>query len=766
MGFRHVSRRTPGSRLLAVFPVALLCVVMLGSLVMLSEAVQDSARFDELYSLLLLINVLGLGTFIVLIGANVRRLVVQLRRRLPGARLSLRMLSFFTVLAVTPVVVLYGFSLHFLRQGIDSWFDVRIEAALEDALELSRASLDLRMRELLKQTQRLAEELAEGTPPVAPLNLDRLRAPGSTIVANRFDAGAVSLDTLRNRSGAHELLLLSDKGSLEASSSIDNTQIVPNLPSEAILLQIKQGRSYIGLDPIRDAGLYVRVAVNVPGNTLGRDGRVLQALYPISARMNKLAANVEAAFVQYNELAYLREQLKISFTMSLTLVLLFSVFSAVWAAFHSARRLVAPIRDLAEGTEQVARGNYETTLPVTSRDELGFLVRSFNEMTRRIAAARDEARRNRDEVDAQRAYLAAVLGRLSSGVLTIDAQGCVRTANASAAQILGIGERPLGGQPLARIAAEHRPLAPFVDAITPFLEGMDNEWQTEVILFGAGGRQVLMCRGTILPGGAADHAGHVIVFDDITALVQAQRNAAWSEAARRLAHEIKNPLTPIQLSAERLRHKYLRTMKAEDAEVLDRLTHTIVQQVETMKGMVNTFSEYARPPRIQQQPLAVNALAEEVVELFRSVKGVGTIDTRLAPDLPLVYADAGRLRQVLNNLVKNALEATPEGREPRVTISTAAGGEPAAPFVEIRVEDEGEGIAQDMLAALFDPYVTSKPRGTGLGLAIVRKIIEEHGGVVWIENRAQRGACATIRLPANSRASTPESARNLHRDAV
>jgi nitrogen fixation/metabolism regulation signal transduction histidine kinase len=750
-------------RLSSGLPVALLCVVMLGSLAMLSEAMQDSARFGRIYLPLLVVNALGLVAFVVLIGVNWVRLARQLRARQPGSRLTLRLVTLFTALAVTPVVVLFGFSLHYLRQGIDSWFDVQIAEALSDSLELSRAALDIRMRELLARSRQMAAELADGSAPSTPLDLQALRAPGSIIVANTPGVSPVDLDALRARGGAHEVLLLTGNGNLIASSNIDNTQVVPNLPSDPILLQVQQGRSYIGLDPIEEQGLYVRVVVGVPGGGDQRATQVLQALYPIASRLNDLAGGVEAAVVKYNELVYLRKQLKISFTMSLTLVLLFSVLSAMWAAFHAARRLVAPVRDLAEGTDQVARGNYETTLPVTSQDEIGFLVQSFNEMTRRIAAARDEARRSRDEVDTQRAYLAAVLSRLSSGVLTVDGEMRIHTSNPSAAQILGLAPDSMIGMRLAELAAAHPPLTPLIDAIRAHLDSAD-DWQVEVLLFGVAGRQVLMCRGTTLAGGMAREAGHVIVFDDITTLMQAQRNAAWGEAARRLAHEIKNPLTPIQLSAERLRLKYLNAMKPDEAEVLDRLTHTIVQQVETMKGMVNAFSDYARPPKMQQQETDVRNLVDEVADLFRGVRTGARIRVDSPAEVPFLYADPGRLRQVLNNVVKNAIEATPEDRPPDISIRIRAVQEHASRYVEIAVEDNGIGVDPALLGNLFDPYVTSKPKGTGLGLAIVKKIVEEHGGVVWIENKPNGGACVIIRFPVQNRAG--DGARTLQRDAV
>lgn len=755
-------------RFLAVAAVGLLSLLLLVSLMLMSAATQDSERFGRLYSALLIINALGLASFVVLIAANLRRLVRQLRQGRPGSRLTLRMLTLFVVLAVIPVLVVYGFSLDFLRRGIDSWFDVKVEQALNDALDLSRSALDLRMRELLRQTQQLAYEIAEGTEPPAPLNLEDLRRPASTEVVNV--PSVFNLDALRTRLGADELTLLTLKGGMLASTSGSTADIVPNLPGEAILLQLRQGRSYIGLDPIRDTGLQVRVAVNIPDFSINAEPRVLQALFPISARMDSLAETVESAYVEYKELAYLREQLKISFTMTLTLVLLFAIFSAVWAAFYSARRLAAPIRDLVEGTQAVAAGDYSTQLPISSHDDLGFLVGSFNDMTRRIAMARDEAKRSRDQVDAQRAYLEAVLGRLSSGVLTLDGEGRLRTANHAAGQILGVALGSLVGRPVDAMASEHLYLQPLVDAIRPHLSQPRGDWREQTVLFGTSGRQVLMCRGTALAGSGSGidtgAGGHVIVFDDVTALIQGQRDAAWSEVARRLAHEIKNPLTPIQLSAERLRHKYLKSMSGADAEVLDRLTHTIVQQVETMKEMVNTFSDYARTPQMQLQRLDLNRLVEEVLDLYRSMDSSARIELELDANLPALEADPGRLRQVLNNLVKNALEARDGGGPVRIAVSTRWVQDSTPPYVELRIDDCGPGIPQEILDRIFEPYVTTKPKGTGLGLAIVRKIIEELGGMVWLENNAGGGASAYIRLPVGDIEQAAAAADLQRRDAV
>ncbi|MBK6659347.1 MAG: HAMP domain-containing protein [Proteobacteria bacterium] len=736
--------------------VALLSLSLLGSLVLMSAAMQNSARFGALYSVLLLSNTAGLLAFVGLISINVRRLARQLRAREAGARLTLRMLVIFVALAVLPVTVLYSFSLDFLKRGIDSWFDVRIGQALESALELGREALDLRMRELLSQTEAMAEEIGQGAPERTTLNLDALRDPDSIVVASAWTPGSAVLDTMRTHSGADELTLLSSDGEPLATSS-RISDLIPHLPAEAVLLQIRQGRSYIGLDPLRDGTLFVRVAVNVNVAPGSGQRRVLHALYPISPRLNRLAATVEDAYAKYHELDYLRDKLKLSFAMTLTMVLLFSIVTAVWAAFYSARRLAAPIRDLATGTAAVAAGDYTTSLPVQSNDEMGFLVSSFNDMTRRIGRARVE-------VETQREYLDTVLRQLSSGVIALDESARITTLNDSAAQMLELGEDASPGASFLAACQTDPHLHPLAEALAPLIEEHRRQWQEQITIFASDGRRVLMCRGTALAAESDAARGYVIVFENITAIIQGQRDAAWSEVARRLAHEIKNPLTPIQLAAERLRQKYLKKLGAEEGEALERLTSTIVQQVDTMKAIVNTFSDYAKTPTISRGAVDINALLSGVIELFRGAYPGATVETHLAADLPPISGDVTRLRQVMNNLIKNAFEASPEPTNAHIIIATSTTQYAQADHVEIRIEDRGDGLPEQMLQNIFEPYVSSKARGTGLGLAIVKKIVEEHNGVVTLRNNPDQGAVAIIRLPLDKE-SAPNEPR-LAKDAV
>lgn len=718
-----LKRLTSGPR-----PVVLLLVLLLASFYLMSGAIQNTALFGRLYSLLLGVNILALLLLLALIGRNLILLLQQYREHAPGSRLTLRLVVMFVLLALAPVSVVYYFSLQFLHRGIDSWFDLRVEKSLEDALELGRASLDGRLRELLRQTRQAAGELAT--------------VPDS--------AAALRLNELRQHGEAAEMTLLTLRGRIIAGASMDPSAIVPAMPSEAVLQQLRQGLDYARLEPLGESGMHVRVAITLPALEPGAEPRVLHALFPVAERLSLLADSVQEAFSRYKELAFLRQPLKYSFTLTLSLILLLSLLTAVWAAFFSARRLVAPIRDLAEGTRAVAAGDYDKRLPLPGRDELGFLVRSFNEMTYKIAQSQQAAYHSRRQAEEQRAYLEAVLGRLSSGVLTLDGEGVLHTVNAAAGQILGAELTDVLGQPLKELPGRHPALDQFVEALLPHLNPAEPEWRAELVLFGQKGRQVLMCRGALLSGSE----GHVIVFDDITALIQAQRDAAWGEVARRLAHEIKNPLTPIQLSAERLRHKYLATMPAADAEVLDRATHTIVQQVEAMKEMVKAFSDYARPPQIRLEMVGMNRIVNEVVELYQTEQRPISFDLRLDPRTPAIEADAGRLRQVLHNLIKNALEACGAAGA-HIRITTHCAEQTGCRYVELSVCDDGPGIPEEMLANLFEPYVTSKPKGTGLGLAIVKKIVEEHGGMIWVENMPEGGACIMIRLPVKAKGDGP-----------
>ncbi|MDG4548924.1 MAG: ATP-binding protein [Candidatus Contendobacter sp.] len=704
-------------------PALTLLGLLLIILVLMGRAATDLARFGQMYSGLLLLSAVGLGALAVLILYNLAVLIRLYRRRVPGARLTLRLAGVFAVLAITPVALVYGFSLHFLQRGIDSWFNVQVDRGLGDALELSRTALDLRMREVLKQTGRVAEAVADSDDEQAARRLDEW-----------LDLGEGS-----------ELTLFGLGGRIIATATTDPTLIVPDPPPEAVLLQVRQGRDYVGLEPIGGAGFHIRAVVRTA--TPSGEERLLQALFPVTDRLSLLADAVQGAFDSYKELIFLRAPLKTMFTLTLSLVLLLAVLAAFWAAFHTARQLVRPLRELAEGTQAVAAGQFDQQLPGGGGgDELGFLVQSFNEMTRNLAQARDAARRGQELVESQRAYLETVLARLSSGVLTLDQAGRLQTCNAAASQILGVDLRSLIGADRQRIVAAQPVLQDLIEAVGPQLNAT-GDWRQEIAWFGGAGRRILLCRGSSLPDTVGLRGGHVIVFDDITHLVRAERDAAWGEVARRLAHEIKNPLTPIQLAAERIRHKYLKQFDDEQGRVLERGTHTIIQQVQAMKEMVDAFNEYARPPRLQLAPLELNEFVTEVLYLYRDYPAGVEIKLELAQEPLSINADKVRLRQLLHNLVKNAIEAIRDGHGSTLWIGTGRAHVVGADCVELSVRDDGPGFPDAILANAFEPYVTTKPKGTGLGLAIVKKIVEEHGGWIQLESPPNGGARIAIRLP-------------------
>ncbi|TAN49161.1 MAG: HAMP domain-containing protein [Methylococcaceae bacterium] len=759
--------------------VILALAAILGSLHLMTSAMQHSSQLSGWYSVLVLVNSLGALLLLGLVAVNGVWLYQQLRRREAGSRLTARMAYLFILLTLAPAAVVFYNSMQFLHQSIDSWFDTQIDQAMEDSLKLGQAVLEERTRALVEASEQIAASVA-GTPEsMAAVNLDELRD-------SRREA---ELLRLLENAGAMELTLFGKQGHIVASGSAQPGIVVPDLPDENLLLNLQEGQPYVGLEPAPNMAdspnpAQQTLQVRVISRLATAKPLYLQALYAIPPRIGALADSVESAFAHYKEMNYLREALKLTFSLALSLVLLMSLLAAIWAAFVSIRRIVAPVRELALATRKVAEGDYEQRLPVQSKDELGFLVESFNEMTRRIASAHDEALRSRLEVEHQRAYLETILANLSSGVISFDALMRVRTANQAAHNILGADLTSCFNQPLTALAGAQPHLAEWVNLVQTRLKQAKTEWQEEIAFLGQNGHQELFCRGTPLFSAWGYWSGAVVVFDDVTALIQAQRTALWSEMARRLAHEIKNPLTPIQLSAERLRHKLARSLGPAEAEILEKSTRTIVQQVEAMKTMVNAFNDYARPSKIQFVDVDLAELVEEVAALYPAASGV-KIRSVTEPGLPRIKADPVHLRQVLHNLIKNAQEARVgdapavvdifikkvchesrgdlvpplpsgegrgegndqgagdihgQGRHARLDRSDPAG-------LEMTVHDNGPGIAPEFLERVFEPYVTSKTKGTGLGLAVVRKIIEEHGGSIRIDAQHKNGTGFIIRLP-------------------
>lgn len=738
----HPGTRSRTRRLLfRTLPLAALLAALLVALFLVS-GVQQEAAGDTLlgdgYLWVLVITLLALGILLWSIGYRLLRLVRNVRGGVPGARLAARWVMNFLALSLPPALIVFFFSAWFLSSTIDSWFDVRVEAALADSLELGQQFLDNRTLEVRNQLREIASELVllqEDGELLRRALLGRVRAAGPT-----------------------ELSVLETSGTLVATANIDALTGLPERPGSFALMQAGEQGEYAAAEPTADGGLHIRVIQLMPAAFPGGSARFLQAIYPLPADITELASSIEREYYRYQNVSYLRQSLKQSFLLILSLVLLLTVLLAILAALNSARRMVTPLSRLSSATREVAAGDFGQEVAVGPRDEIGFLAESFNEMTQALKTASQAAEASRAELQAQGEFLEAVLGNLSSGVLTLDERGRVITVNAAFAQILGLPEAlptALGDSrppalPLRQLLQEAPFLQAFVDSIERQIDRGRSEWQQEIRLDRPRRPLVLLMRGTRLPllspAGAAPLFGQVVVFDDVTVLNQAQREAAWAEVARRLAHEVKNPLTPIRLAAERLHMKLAGKLDATDEAVLERASNTIVSQVEALRKLVDAFGDYAQEPRLSREAIRLDELVREVVMLYQQGDAGLRFILDLCPGPEGVAADSGRLRQMLHNLIRNAREAGGE-RGVTLEIHSRAVDRKGGGWLLLELLDDGPGFPATVLNKPFEPYVTSKSHGSGLGLAICRKIVAEHDGRISISNRPEGGARIEVMLP-------------------
>jgi nitrogen fixation/metabolism regulation signal transduction histidine kinase len=748
MGGMHATthRRNRTRRLLfRTLPLVALLTALLVALLLVSGVQRETAGesvLEDGYLWVLLVTVLALTVLVWSIGYRLLHLLRNVRAGAPGARLAARWVLNFLALSLPPALIVFFFSAWFLTSTIESWFDVRVETALADSLELGQeflATRTLEVRNLLRETTGELALLQEDGELLRQALLSRVRAAGPT-----------------------ELSVLETDGTLVATANINALTGLPERPGDFALMHAGQEGEYVAPEPTADGGLHIRAILLMPAAFPGGSPRFLQAIYPLPEDITNLTASIEQEYYRYQATSYLRASLRQSFLLILSLVLLLTVMLALLAAMNTARRMVAPLSRLSSATREVAAGDFGREVAVGPRDEIGFLAESFNEMTQALKAASQAAEASRAQLQAQREFLETVLANLSSGVVTLDAQDRLITVNAACVRILGLPEyfaaeraqsRP-PGEPLRRLQEVAPWLQPFVETVEhPSHHGRD-AWQQEIRLDPPGAPLVLLMRGTRLPllapPGAAPVFGQVIVFDDVTILNQAQREAAWAEVARRLAHEVKNPLTPIRLAAERLHMKLAGKLQAGDEAVLERASNTIVSQVEALRKLVDAFGDYAQEPRLSREAIHLDELVREVVALYQ--QGEAGLQFRLAlcPGPAGLAADSGRLRQLLHNLIRNAREAGEEaGREGPVElgIRSSVAEEKGTRWLLLELLDDGPGFPQSVLDKPFEPYVTSKSRGSGLGLAICRKIVAEHNGRIAIANRQSGGARVEIRLP-------------------
>ncbi|HEX4842042.1 MAG TPA: ATP-binding protein [Limnobacter sp.] len=725
-------------------------------LFVLASASSNTDFFEDNYPLLITLNgIIAAGLFSILVLLIVR-MVRRYRAGVFGSRLLLRMSLSFALMGLIPGLVLYLVSVQFLAKSIDSWFDVRVDGALESGLNLGQTALDSLINELSLKGQSISIELSRATPSEQLLELPRLR-----------DAANVQ-----------ELTLLSETGQVIGNAGGQLDSLLPSLPTQVMLRQALMTRPFQQIEPDPqdpEGRLYMRVVVPIapPLTSFDLGQRYIQIMHPVPASLSQRANAVQSVYRDYQELQLSRSGLRKIYGITLTLALLLTVFVSVAAAFWLSSRLSSPLLWLAEGTKALAKGDFKTMQPVNADDELAELVESFNTMTRQLSEAQRRLQANQNQLAANNDFLQSLLTSLSAGVLVLDHKLRLKMYNEGALRIFDRSLAENQGHPLDDVPG----LEGFAMAVRASVADHQGEesgeggiWQKQLEIPRAYDSQIsksILVRGSRLPG---EKAGYVLVCDDITALISAQRTAAWGEVARRLAHEIKNPLTPIQLSAERLQMKLASKLEEPESGILQRATRTIVNQVESLKRLVNDFRDYARLPPADLKPLDLNDLVVDVLALYdANVEGDDTCNSHLIPklteNLPPVAGDSSQLRQVIHNLLQNALDACAECDVPRVELRTEGlkspeGDQDQLVGVKLVVADNGPGFNPDLLAKAFEPYITTKSKGTGLGLAIVRKIADEHKARIAIRNRVDAqghvvGAAVEITFPVLNEALQP-----------
>jgi nitrogen fixation/metabolism regulation signal transduction histidine kinase len=686
------------------------------ALFLLATASANTDLFAKTYDNLLVLNGVLVGVLFGIVMWQLWRLRRGLKRGVFGSRLAVRLVALFALVAVLPGVLVYAVSVQFLGRSIETWFDVRIDRALEGGLAVGRVALDSLLKETADKARRIGDAVAESQLPAA-----------------------LALSRAAEQAGAYEATLYTATGSVMAVGGIAQSTAAPEPPGAQAFRRARLQQTTSEVTQRGDA-LFVRVVVPLNSSDRLDPLKVLQVIDTVPRGLAQEIDNVQAGWRDYQEIVFSRDALKRLYGFTLTLTLLLALGSALGLAVVLSEKFSEPLSLLAAGTRAVAQGDFTRRQPVVSKDELGVLTQSFNAMTAQLAEAHAKNEESRQAIETTRAYLESIVGNLSAGVLAFDDGYRLRTSNASAAVILQQPLADLTGEALSEWGRKQPSLAPFAELVAEsFRQSRDRTWQKEAALQVGSLTRSLLMRGTRLPG--APVPGYVVVFDDVSELLQAQRDAAWAEVARRLAHEIKNPLTPIQLSAERLAVKLDGKLDATDGETLRRGTSTIVNQVQAMKQMVDDFAIYARTPRPgQMQPVDLSALLLDVLALYDNLRP----HTSLAlPDSPvIIQGEPTRLRQVFHNLLQNAIDAQSGRDDARYAIALSRGDGEA----ELSFTDNGEGFPSNVVDHAFEPYVTTKTKGTGLGLAIVNKIVEEHGGRARIENLAH-GARVTLTFP-------------------
>jgi len=722
------------SRWLLVLGALAMVAIGLGLLVLMTQATGNRESHNQNYQWLALINAVVASGMLLTIVWGAVRLLIRLRRGQFGSRLLVKLAGIFALVGVIPGVLIYVVSYQFVSRSIESWFDVKVEAALVGGLNLGRATLDTLTSDLAKQTRVAAGQMSQ----VADVS------------------AGIALEKMREQLGVADAVLWTTGGRMVASAGQSRFQIRPDRPPTTQLSEAKQkGQAewVEGLDEAasgNDPGR-IKVLVLLPQSGLAFDEerRVLQVTQELPATLVSNALEVQSAYREYQERALAREGLRRMYIGTLTLSLFLAVLGAILLAVVLGNQLARPLLLLAHGMGQVARGDLTPKLALRGKDELDGLTRSFADMTQQLSDARSNVQLSLVQLDTARANLQTILDNLTAGVMVLDAQGVIQSANPGATRILRVPVAVHKGQPLLSLpdleAFARGVMAQFAllrsDKEAHELDLWQKSYEIHVTGHGLSEAAVtLLARGAVLPDGM-----RLLVFDDISEIVSAERAQAWGEVARRLAHEIKNPLTPIQLSAERLQRKLVGKLDAQDDAVLVKSVKTIVDQVDAMKRLVNDFRDYARLPTAELQPLQINDLIADVMVLYSNepadVVHRAKVVIDLDPACPSIMGDAQQLRQVIHNLLQNAQDACElrAGAVQDASVLVRTAWSEKRHRVRLTVSDTGPGFAPQILQRAFEPYVTTKAKGTGLGLAVVKKIIEEHGAKIELSNTFAQG---------------------------
>ncbi len=680
-------------------------LALLAALALVSVVEDAQGRFANYAVWLFGFALLGVIALMGLIGLQLGRLSGERKNKIAGSALATRLARNFALIALPPILLVFAFSLNFLARSVDQWFDLKTETALSDALQVSR---DL----IANQTQTMNRSL--------------------DLVQKSLQSGESAQEVFEQSIDQNEfaqLALFGLNGNLIATSAADPRWLFPQAPDADTMLRVQASGSDTNTLPEAD-GLALRAIRYRPNAPDG--GVFLQAVQVLPPVLGVRTRNIETSFNDYQRLKFLRGALKSSFILVLVVVVLLALLIALLAALAAARRLALPIAQLAEATSEIARGNLKIRLQNNTQDELGQLANSFNQMTAELDAAQQRERETQNLIETNRAYLETVLQQITSGVVSLDCAGNLVTANEAAKQRLGLDQ--INRDSLRALNTEDNRFAALISLLLQRALEQRGAWLEEIVIQSIDhSPQILLVRGDNLPNGA----GLVAIFDDMTKVAQAQREAAWSEVAKRLAHEIKNPLTPIQLAAERLQYKLADKLSSSERELLEKGTRTIVAQVDTLKNLVNAFGDYALSPKLRFKILDLHHLVNEVLDLFESDSRADIV-RELSAETSMVRADPDRIRQLLNNILKNALEASPTQSSVKITARSQLSTDQNS--IELIIHDDGPGLPNDFDQTWFEPYRTNKPKGTGLGLSIVQKIADEHNGQIHAKNHLAGGA--------------------------